>query len=440
MLEASAGESVHLRGPGVHTRNGDSIELRFRVSDGSAGHLSFGFDADRHEHASVGVDLASGEVSFATSDWTVPQPVATVNRAIDPDEAHTLTIEKTEGNGDLIKNADVAVYLDGEKIMSADDQNLLPEMGVVVRVSGGKVLLERFAHRGVPSGIPEDLHLGGWQTLNVDSIKYNLESLYRGIRLASEEGVELLVTIEASLTGLFPTSPTMADPEPIAEAESALRRFISDLPDAPHVVVGLPIWRTEPDHALAQTPYIASRVYDPDGEVVYTARKVHSAEQGFWHGYSLNEFEVKGVPISLHICHNHRYLELQTLPVMFGCRLVLHPSNADNAADSVNGVEALAKHSTAQTHAFYMNVNAGGGSYIAAPQAKGKMIAVSDESGPDSPKYPMVAEPVECLVHSKIRVHNAFGYWPARSFRASEAIARSYVDMYRALGGSNARL
>jgi len=311
-------------------------------------------------------------------------------------------------------------------------------MGVAIWTKGNVVKLERFVHRGAPSGIPEFLHLGGWQMLNVDSIAHNLQSLYHGIRQATEQGVELLVTTEASLTGLFPAGPTLADSGPIAEAESALRRFISDLPDAPHVVVGLPIWRSEPSHALGQTRYIASRVYDPDGEPVYTGTKVHSAEHGFWHGYSLNEFDINGVPISLHICHDHRYLELQTLPVMFGCRLVLHPSNADNAADSASAVEALAKHSTAQTHAFYINVNAGGGSYIAGPPAKGKLIAVSDESGRDSPEYPMVGEPVECLVDSKIRLHDAFGYWPARAFRASEAIAQSYVDLYRALGGSNA--
>ena len=111
MLEASAADSVHLRGPGVHTRNGDSIELRFRVLGSADGQLSCGFDADRHEHARVGIDLASGEISFTTSDWTVPQPVAKVNRTIGSDEPHTLTIEKVEGSGDLIKNADWIVDL-----------------------------------------------------------------------------------------------------------------------------------------------------------------------------------------------------------------------------------------------------------------------------------------------------------------------------------------
>ena len=157
-----------------------------------------------------------------TSEWTVPQPVSAVHRPISPDETHTLTIEKNEGGGNLIKNADVAVHFDGERVMSLNDQNLLPEMGVHVQVSGTSILLEQFVHRGIPSGIPEYLHLGGWQMLNVASIEENMQSLFRGIRLAAEQGIELLVTPEASMTGLFPTSPVTKEPGPIAEAEIAL--------------------------------------------------------------------------------------------------------------------------------------------------------------------------------------------------------------------------
>ena len=436
VLKAPPGETAELRGPGVHTRNGDSIELSFRVLGDTVGQLTFGFDADRHEHARVEIDLSTGTISFVTSEWTVPQPVSAVHRPISPDETHTLTIEKNEGGGNLIKNADVAVHFDGERVMSLNDQNLLPEMGVHVQVSGTSILLEQFVHRGIPSGIPEYLHLGGWQMLNVASIEENMQSLFRGIRLAAEQGIELLVTPEASMTGLFPISPVTKEPGPIAEAEIALRHFISDLPDAPHVVVGLPIWRSAPSSELGQVRYIGSRVYDPQGDLVFTGAKVHSAEQHFWHGYSLNEFNVKGVPISMHICHDHRYPELQTLPVMFGARLVLHPSNGNTVDGSVSGLEAVAESSTSPTHAFYMNVNAGGGSYIAGPQTKGKLIVVSDESSRDNLNFPMVGEPVECLFSSTIRVHDAFGYWPTRSFRASETIAHSYVDLYRALGGS----
>ncbi len=373
ILSPPEGEIVELRGRGVHTRNNDSVELRFRTPEPSTGWLRFGFEADQHEHARVELDFASGTVSFWTSDWRLEQPVASVHHPTlsSGRQSHTILIEKTEGTGDLIKTANVVVYLDGDRVITIEDMDLLPEMGVRAQVSGVHVLAEKFVHRGTPSIVPEYLHVGGYQVLNIDSIEQNLESVCRGLRLAAESGVELLVTPETSLTGLYPTSPRTREPGPIKAAESTLRQFIRDLPGAPFVTVGLPVWEAVPGHGLEQIRYIGSRTYDPDGEIVHTARKVHSAEQEMWHGYQLNEFDIKGVPVSLHICHDRRYPELQTLPVMFGCRLVLHPASGGDVQGSVSGFEDKARESTFDTHAFYMNVNAGGGSFIAGPQTKG---------------------------------------------------------------------
>ena len=306
LLSAPEGETVELWGTGVHTRNGDSIELRFRALDAGNGWLRFGFDAEEHEYARVEVDFQSGTSSLSTSDWRLQQPLATAQSELSP-ESHTLLLEKTEGKGDLVKNAHLTVYFDGERIMRLEDLDLLPEMSVLVQVSGACVLVEEFVQRGSPSGIPEYLHVGGYQVLNIDDIEQNLESICRGVGLAAEAGVELLVTPEMSLTGLYPMSPRTREPQPVAEAERRLRRFIRELPDAPHVIVGLPIWEAVKDHDLAETRYIASRVYDPDGEILYTARKVHSAEREMWHGYRLNEFDIRGVPMTLYICHDHRY-------------------------------------------------------------------------------------------------------------------------------------
>ncbi len=438
VLAPAPQETSLLRGSGVHTRNGDQIELRFRVLEPGAGWLRFGFDADLHEHARVEYDLTNDSVSLSTSDWRLPQPLATAKvPAPTAAASHTLLIEKTEAGGDLIKNSDLSVYLEGEQILRCEDLDLLPEMGVALEVSGTRVLLEEFCHRGQPSGVPEYLNLGGYQVLNIDSIEANLESIKRGLRLAAEAGVELLATPEMSLTGLFPTSQGMSDPGPVAEAEAALQRFIHDLPGAPFTIVGLPVWKEEPNHGVSKTRYIASRVYNPDGEFVYTALKVQSAEQQTWHGYRLNEFDVNGVPVSLHICHDQRYPELQTLPVMFGCRLLLHPSNGGQVSGEVSHLEGQASTATNQTHAFYMNLNAGGGSFIAGPQTKGNLITVSDECRRDNPNAPAVDDPRECLMQARIRVHDAFGYWPMRSFRTSESVASSYLDFYRTLGGEN---
>ena len=47
----------------------------------------------------------------------------------------------------------------------------------------------------------------------------------------------------------------------------------------------------------------------------------------------------------------------------------------------------------------------------------------------------MVGKPAENFIHSHIRIHDAFGYWPTRTFRTSESVAQAYVDLYRQLGG-----
>jgi hypothetical protein len=52
----------------------------------------------------------------------------------------------------------------------------------------------------------------------------------------------------------------------------------------------------------------------------------------------------------------------------------------------------------------------------------------------------MVGEVQECLVHARIRVWDAYGYWPVRSFRASEETAAAYAALYRSLGGSRPAL
>ena len=434
-VSAAPHQTLDVSGPGVHTRNGNSIELRFNILGSGTGRLEFGFDADEHEYARVELDLAEATVSLATSDWTVPQPVASAPFSVSGHESHSVVIEKQEGGGNLVKSADVRVYIDGERVLVADHLDLLPEMGVRVRVTGAEVLIEEFTHRGAPSGIPEYLHLGGWQVLNAESIEANLDSICRGLVQAADAGVQLLVTPETSITGLFPRSPVTTDRASVAEAEGRLRRFIRDLKDAPYLVAGLPVWDSVPGHALESTRYNVCRVYDPDGETASSHAKVHSAEDDFWHGYRLNEFDVYGVPATLHVCHDRRYPEVWTLPVMFGARLVLHPSNAGDVQGSVDAFEARAKGDSDTSHAFHLNVDGGGGGYIVGPQRDDNLIAVSPECRRDNDAFPMVGRPREGLFHARIRVHDAFGYWPARSFRASEAIAEAYLSLYRSLGG-----
>ena len=427
------GKRVAIAGPGVHTRNGDSIELAFDLL-GAGGRVTLAFEGGM-ERLAVTLDLARRRITLSTSEWDRRQPVASA--AVKPARrrSHVLRIDKTPGEGGLVKAADARVQLDGGDVLEARGLNVLPQMGVAVAVAGARVLLRRFVHRGRPAGGPEYLHVAGWQMPNRPDIDANLESICRGLRAAAERGVRLLVTPETSLTGLFPDHRVTRRPRPIAAAERKLRRFIAGLTDAPFLVAGLPVWLPAAGRG-GKTRYNASRVYDADGRVVLTAPKIHSCEGGFWHGYRLHEFEIDAAPVCMHICHDGRYPELWTLPIMFGARLVVHPCNGGKVGGSVDAFEARAGAATTTMHAFYLRVNGGGGSSIAGPGKYDNVIAVSDECRRDNPSFPMVAPAAECLLDARVRLHDAFGYWPVRSFRASEAAAQAYLRLYRSLGGT----
>ncbi len=429
------GKRVGFAGPGVHTHNGDSIELAFGLP-AAGGRVTLALEGGM-ERLAVTLDLARRRITLSTSEWNRRQPVASAAVKLARRPTHLLRIDKTAGAGGLVKAADARVQLDGRNVLEARGLNVLPEMGVAVAAAGARVLLRRFVHRGRPTGVPECLHVGGWQMPNRPDIHANLESIFRGLRAAAERGVRLLVTPETSLTGLFPNHRVTRRPRPIAAAERKLRRFIAGLTDAPFLVAGLPIWRPAAGRA-SKTRYNASRVYDPDGRVLLTAPKIHSCEGGFWHGYRLHEFEIDAAPVCMHICHDGRYPELWTLPIMFGARLVVHPSNGGTIGGSVDAFETRAAAATTTMHAFYLRVNGGGGSSIVGPGKYDNLVAVSDECRRDNPSFPMVGPPGECLLDAEIRLHDAFGYWPGRSFRASEAVARAYLRLYRSLGGGRA--
>lgn len=429
------GREVTIGGAGMHTRNGDSILLNFSLSDERTGSLIFGFSGGM-EFAIAKLDFGSSCISLTTSDWTEPQPVCSSHFKLSNNDTHILRIDKSEGKGKLVKYSNLKIYLDEEILLSQEDLNVLPEMGVTIGVKDARILLRSFIHKGKPNGMPEHLNVGGWQIVNGMSVERNLESLFRGLSKAAEAGVQLLVTPETSLTGLMPGDPESRDPAVVSDAEIKLRQFIRGLKDAPYLVAGLPLWEKVPGHKADKTSFNASRVYDPDGEIVATCPKIHSCEKNFWHGYKLHVFNIYGVPVTMHICHDARYPELWTLPVMFGARLVLRPANDGFIEESVDAFETIAKSAPDTTHAFHLDVNGYGRSFLTGPAGgNGSLIAVSPECRRDNPSFPMIGRPMEGLFHARIRVDDAFGYWPVRSFRASENTAEAYLALYRSMGG-----
>lgn len=90
---------------------------------------------------------------------------------------------------------------------------------------------------------------------------------------------------------------------------------------------------------------------------------------------------------------------------------------------------------TVDSHAFYLHVNGGGGSFLAGPKKYDNLIDVSPECRRNVRSFPMVDKPTDGLIHSKIRIHDAFGYWPVRSYRISENTAKAYRSLYETMGG-----
>ncbi len=70
--------------------------------------------------------------------------------------------------------------------------------------------------------------------------------------------------------------------------------------------------------------------------------------------------------------------------------------------------------------------------------ADNSLIATSAECRRDNARFPMVGPAQECLLQAKVRIHDAYGYWPVRSFRASEAVANAQLALYRSMGGKRA--
>ncbi len=417
----------------IRMQNGDSLEVRFTLVKPGAGRVAIGV-AGGFERAIVTVDFATGMLDFEHSDWTRPRPASVkVPPSVRSAQEHTLFFQKTVGGGSRVKMANLSAALDGFPLLNEIDLHLLPEMKA--HLVHEDVAVQQIIHFGEPRSEIRSFRIGGWQVVNSDSIEANLASILRGIAQAAEQRIELLVTPETSLTGLFPTSQVTHRRRPVAEAENVIRSALRKTPGAPHLVVGLPVWKRVSAHRNSLTRFNASRVYAPDGEIVGTFPKVHSCEPDFWHGYRLHEFDVNGVPICMHICHDGRYPELWTLPVMFGARVILHPANCGAVSGSIEAFEAVSKQHARAAHAFYIHVNGGGGSFVSGPEKGDDLLAVSEESARSCPSFPAVGTVRECLIAATIDPEEAYGYWPVRSFRASEQIADAYCRLYRTMGG-----
>ena len=75
IVTATGRTAATIQGPGVHARNGDSIEIVFDLPDAGRGTMGLAFSGGMERLAAV-VDLTKRRLRLETSEWTRPQPVA----------------------------------------------------------------------------------------------------------------------------------------------------------------------------------------------------------------------------------------------------------------------------------------------------------------------------------------------------------------------------
>ncbi|MFB3880660.1 MAG: carbon-nitrogen hydrolase family protein [Armatimonadota bacterium] len=151
----------------------------------------------------------------------------------------------------------------------------------------------------------------------------NLRRTIEHIRVAWEEGSDVILFPEANLTGYdFPSLLALAP----GEAERALEQVQEFTREAKlHVICGT-IQRRGGDERFLNIAHVIA----PSGEVVHEYAKIQMAgedEQRYCRpGNKLSLFEIKGFPATMVICRDGRHPELYRLPAMAGARILFQPA------------------------------------------------------------------------------------------------------------------
>src|SRR5262249_45586689 len=134
------------------------------------------------------------------------------------------------------------------------------------------------------------------------------------------------------------------------------------------------------------------RFVRPDGTLGPPMAKVHSCEPGIWHGRAYNLQRVCGAEVALGVCHDQHYQDVWATGVMGGARLCLHPAAANGPAGSeiARILDGLRSRGT-NLDAYWVTVNAGGGSAIVYPTPIAKrpdaIAAVPADLTKENPTY-----------------------------------------------------
>jgi predicted amidohydrolase len=405
---------------------GDVMEFRFVPGAGRAGRFYAGL-VSGFELISMELDLATGALAIFTHEYHKPQPRLQTTVTTD---FHRLKLlrERDDLPGLPYEGCAVTVLLDDRPAARVGEIDYLPESLAAFGFKGpGEASLASWSISGAPRPRPEYTHVGVWQQSqrNKPTNMDNARGLIEGVRQAAEAGVRILVTPETSLTGLRMGAPDFESPQAVREALEFFQRAVAQVPNAPYTLVGYPEWvpGAQIESATADMVKVnRHRFVRPDGTLGPPMAKVHSCEEGLWHGRDYNFQRVDGVEIAMGVCHDGHYRDVWATGVMGGARLCLHPAAGGQASGKIYDLCNSVRHCPATNlDAFWIHVNAGGPSAIIYPTPNAKVretiLSVPKDLTTENPTYPDYSYMGDLLAHAVIRLYDATGCYPMRTLR-----------------------
>lgn len=405
---------------------GDTYEFQFVPARKKTGVFCFGF-LTGFEQIILELNCTTGELDIITHEYHKEQPRLVTKVATDFSKI-TCIRESDHLPGLPYEGSSIKLLLDDKLVAQLGQIDFLPESHIMFGLKGkGEVSLSSFAIHGRQRPRPEFLEIGIWQQSDkLDTVK-NVDALIKGVRQAAKADVAMLITPETSLTGLRTTDPELQNRDHIQAALERFQRTISTIKDAPHTLIGYPEWidgSTVEGANLAQVKVNCHRFVRPDGTLGPMMAKVHSCEEGLWHGRNYNLQRVCGVEVAVGVCHDNHYQDVWTTGVMGGARLCLHPSAGGTPSEPIPDILARYRNAGESFDSYWVRVNADGGSGIFRPRSNRKhpetVIAVPDDLTEKNPTYPRYSTMGDLLAHARIRLWDATGCYPMRTLRSGK--------------------
>jgi len=403
---------------------GDTVEFRLKPGDLRNGVFLFGFLAG-FEFVTFELDLTTGALRILTHEFHKEQPRFSAKVATDFSRI-TVVRERDELPGLPYEGCRVELRLDDRLVAQVGQIDFLPESLFMFGLKGpGELSLAAFSITGPQRPRPEYVRVGLWQQGNKPTTAENVNALIPGVRQAAEAGVEILLTPETSLTGLRPDDPELSNRDLI---QSELRRFqdaVRRIKSAPYTLIGYPDWipGSEVDGATLDSVKVNShRFVRPDGSLGPRMAKVHSCDEGLWHGRHYNLQRVAGVEVALGVCHDGHYQDVWSVGVMGGARLCMHPAGSGGpVGQPIANILAGYRGLGTGLDSYWVRVNSGGGSAIIYPASNRKqpntILAVPDDLTEKNPTYPNYSSMGDLLAHARLRLWDASGTFPMRTLR-----------------------